>query len=107
MKTIQPFIDLGFYTVPLIGQLKRLENGDKIIKVGEVLINDSVDLNALLNTYKPNDAVTIVFERQGVTKETLVTFQASNAYGLGLFETNNVELTTDIMANRKAWLQVN
>jgi len=29
MKNIQPFIDLGFYTVPLSGQLKRLENGDK------------------------------------------------------------------------------
>lgn len=29
MKTIQPFIDLGFYTVPLKGKLERLENGDK------------------------------------------------------------------------------
>jgi len=29
MKTIQPFIDLGFYTVPLTGKLTRLENGDK------------------------------------------------------------------------------
>lgn len=27
MKTIQPFIDLGFYTVPLKGELKRLEGG--------------------------------------------------------------------------------
>lgn len=29
MKNIQPFIDLGFHTVPLQGELKRLENGDK------------------------------------------------------------------------------
>lgn len=29
MKTIQPFIDLGFYTVPLKGKLERLDNGDK------------------------------------------------------------------------------
>ena len=87
--------------------LAGLENGDKIIKVGEVLINDLVDLNALLNTYKPNDVVTIIFERLGVTKETLVAFQASNVYGLGLFETNNLELTTDQKVNRKDWLQVN
>ena len=87
--------------------LAGLENGDKIIKVDEVLIDDSVDLNALLNTYKPNDVVTIIFERLGVTKETLVAFQASNVYGLGLFETNNLELTTDQKVNRKAWLQVN
>lgn len=87
--------------------LAGLENGDKIIKVGEVLIDDSVDLNTLLNSYKPNDAVTIIFERLGVTKETLVTFQASKAYHLGLLETNDAELTTDKMANRKAWLQVN
>ena len=29
MKSIQPFIDLGWHTVPLKGQLKRLEDGDK------------------------------------------------------------------------------
>jgi len=29
MKDIQPFIDLGFYTVPLTGKLKRLEDGHK------------------------------------------------------------------------------
>lgn len=29
MKNIQPFIDLGFYTVPLKGELKRLEDGSK------------------------------------------------------------------------------
>lgn len=31
MKTIQPFIDLGFHTIPLKGELKRLENGKKTI----------------------------------------------------------------------------
>jgi len=87
--------------------LAGLENGDKIIKVGEVLMNDSVDLNTLLNSYKPNDKVAIVFERLGVNKETLLTFQANSTYHLGLFETNNLELTTDIMTNRKAWLQAN
>ena len=35
MKTIQPFIDAGFYTVPLKGELKRLENGKKTIPIYE------------------------------------------------------------------------
>lgn len=35
MKTIQPFIDLGFYTVPLKGELKRLEDGSKTTPIFE------------------------------------------------------------------------
>ena len=31
MKTIKPFIDLGWHTVPLKGDLKRLDNGKKTI----------------------------------------------------------------------------
>ena len=35
MKNIQPFIDLGIYTVPLQGQLNRLDNGDKTTPIFE------------------------------------------------------------------------
>lgn len=31
MKTIQPFIDLGWHTVPLRGELRRLEDGTKTV----------------------------------------------------------------------------
>ena len=31
MKTIEPFIELGWYTVPLTGELKRNEDGSKTI----------------------------------------------------------------------------
>jgi hypothetical protein len=33
MKNIAPFIDLGWYTVPLKGELKRLEDGSKTIPI--------------------------------------------------------------------------
>jgi hypothetical protein len=33
IKTIQPFIDLNWYTVPLKGQLKRLQDGKKTIPI--------------------------------------------------------------------------
>jgi len=35
LKTIQPFIDLGLYTVPLTGKLERLNNGDKTTPIFE------------------------------------------------------------------------
>ncbi len=79
--------------------LAGLENGDKIIKVGDVLINDSVDLNVLLNSYSPNDSLKLVFERFGIQKETTVIMQASTVY--------NLELTADKNGNRKAWLYAN
>jgi len=35
MKNIQPFIDLGFHTIPLSGKLERLDNGDKTTPIFE------------------------------------------------------------------------
>ncbi len=35
MKSIKPFIDLGWYTVPLKGELRRLDDGNKTIPVFE------------------------------------------------------------------------
>lgn len=34
-SSIQPFIDLGWYTVPLRGEIKRLENGNKTVPIFE------------------------------------------------------------------------
>ena len=82
-----------------------LENGDKIIKVGDVLIHDPNNFNSVLKTFKPNDKVNIVFERLGTTKETIVTFLASDSYNLSLFEANNMKLSNDIKQKRDAWLQ--
>jgi len=82
-----------------------LENGDKIIKIGDVQINDLVDVNAILNTYKLNDEVDIVFGRFGVIKQTTVKLQPSKVYSLSLFEANHIELSNDMKANRESWLQ--
>lgn len=82
-----------------------LENGDKIIKVGDVQISNSNNFNSVLKTFKPNDEVNIVFERFGTTKETSVTLQASDAYALSLFEFNNLKLDKKARELREAWLQ--
>ena len=82
-----------------------LENGDKIIKVNDVSIDKTTDFDAVINRFKPNDEVKIVFERFGETKETTVILQASNTYALSLFEANNLKLDEKQKALRDAWLQ--
>ena len=82
-----------------------LESGDKIIKIEDVTLNDSTDFFTILNAYKPNDEVKIVYERFGETKETTLTLQASDAYTLNLFESDNLKLDKKQKALREAWLQ--
>ena len=59
----------------------------------------------VLNTFKPNDEIKIVFERLGITKETTVTLQASQTYSLSLFETNATKLSKVQKESRAAWLK--
>lgn len=82
-----------------------LENGDKIIKIGDTVIHDSVDFNSIWNTYKPNDQVPVLYERFGNTQETTVVLQASNVYNLSLFEPHNLALDKKKQEMRSAWLQ--
>jgi len=82
-----------------------LESGDEIIKINDLHVNNSVDVIAILNNYKPNDEVNIVFERFGVIKQTTVKLQPSKVYSLSLFEANHIELSKDMKANRESWLQ--
>ena len=82
-----------------------LDVGDKIIKMGDVVLSDSTDFNTVLNVYKPNDTVNMVYERFGNTRETTVNLQASKMYNLSLFEANNIELDTIKKSSREVWLR--
>ena len=83
-----------------------LESGDKILKVNYVLIDESVNFDAVINMFKPNDEIKVVYERFGETKETIVTLQASKDYTLNVFESENLKLDEKQKALREAWLQV-
>ncbi|GAA4966436.1 M61 family metallopeptidase [Algibacter aquimarinus] len=82
-----------------------LENGDKIIKFNDVTINESTDFNYLINTFKPNDEIKVVYKRFGEVKETIVKLLASKNYTLALFETNSLNLSDKQKAQREDWLQ--
>lgn len=81
-----------------------LENGDKIIKFGDFILNDNLDFITVLNKFNPKDTVTIVYERLGNTRETLVTLQESASYTISLFEANDLELDDAKKEKRDAWL---
>ena len=81
-----------------------LENGDKIIKFGDFTLNNNLDFITVLNKFNPKDTVTIVYERLGNTRETLVTLQESASYTISLFEANDLELDDAKKEKRDAWL---
>ncbi len=81
-----------------------LENGDQIIKVGNFTLNKDLDFNTILNKFKPNDDVSIVYKRLGNNRETTVTLQESASYTIALFEASDLELDDKEKATREAWL---
>ncbi|MFL0353222.1 M61 family metallopeptidase [Xanthomarina sp. GH4-25] len=82
-----------------------LQKGDKLIKVGATEINEDIDLNELLTSFKVNDSVEVVFERFGETKTTSLTLQADTSYTISLIESDKTPLDKKQKANRENWLQ--
>jgi predicted metalloprotease with PDZ domain len=61
-----------------------LENGDKIISIGEYTIEKDTDLNTILRNFESGDTAKVVFERFGKRKETLITFMTDNYYTISI-----------------------
>ena len=81
-----------------------LENGDKIIIVDDYILEDDLDFNTILNKFKPNDQITIVYERLGKTRETIATLQENPSYTISPFEAIGLELDEAKKAARNSWL---
>lgn len=82
-----------------------LEKGDKLLKIGDVELNTTSDINALLGNYKPGDEVEVSYERFGQTKTTTMTLKGDTSYGLSLFEANSMELSDEAKTKREEWLK--
>lgn len=81
-----------------------LENGDKIIKVDDFTLSDGLDFNTILNKFKPNDEVTVIYERLGEIREIIVKLQEDLSYSISLFEANGLELDDKKKYDRNNWL---
>ncbi|TYA52141.1 M61 family metallopeptidase [Formosa maritima] len=82
-----------------------LQKEDKLIKIGTTEIKEDTDLNTLLDSYKVNDKVLVVFERFGETKTTSLTLQADTSYTISLMEADKTPLVKNLKTNRENWLQ--
>jgi len=77
-----------------------LENGDKIISIGDYPINSGTNLNTILSNFKAGDSAHVVFERFGNKEETKITFLPDNYYIISLNKNAKANKNT----KRNDWL---
>jgi predicted metalloprotease with PDZ domain len=77
-----------------------LEKGDKLIKIDDVEINETSDLNKMLADVKLNQTLDIVFERFGKRQSAKLTLDADTSYSISSLETLSEEAKVD----RASWL---
>lgn len=82
--------------------LAGLQKGDRIIKIADVVLNDSITLDGALENFKPETEVQIVFERHGETKEKTVILKPDIKYNLTLKK----ETDAKQKENRATWLKL-
>lgn len=81
-----------------------LTKGDKILQLGSVILNDKSKIKKLLSVYNPNDKVILIYERNGIKKQTIATLQMDQTYYISLFEENDLKLKKKVIDHRNAWL---
>ena len=77
-----------------------LEKGDKLLKIGAIDLNKTSDLNKILGTMKPDETVTVSFERFGKVQSGELTLDADTSYIIVPLE----HMSEEIKINREAWL---
>ena len=78
-----------------------LENGDKLIKIGDETITKDTNINDVISTFSVGNSITIIFERLGNTQETQLTFEGDPSYTISL----NPDATNNEKSLREAWLK--
>lgn len=77
-----------------------LEKGDKLVKIADVSINESSDINKILGKMKPNEVVEVSFIRFGELKSVRMTLDADTSYNISSI----VDISESVKTNREAWL---
>ncbi|WP_452230374.1 M61 family metallopeptidase [Lacinutrix sp. MEBiC02404] len=91
-------------TIGLSAYNAGLENADTIIQIGEYVLSDTLELDAILKNFKPNDVVKVVYERFGHKREATMTFVANPSYAIAVSETKEGSLSKNKKKARAAWL---
>lgn len=91
-------------TMGLSAYTTGLENGDKIIQIDDYVLSKDLKLDAILKKFKPNDSVTVVYDRFDDERETTMTFVANPSYTISVAETETQPLNENQKKARAAWL---
>lgn len=81
-----------------------LNVGDKIIAIDKHVVGNGNSVDAILSTYKIGDVVTIQFSRFDTLRTAKVTLIKDPRYTIMSFEKAGLEVTPEVLKNRKEWL---
>ena len=81
-----------------------LNSGDKIIAIDKHVVSNQNTVKAILSNYKIGDTATIQFSRYNVLKTATVTLIKDPRYTIMSFEKAGMEISSEVLQNRKEWL---
>ena len=81
-----------------------LDVEDVITQLDGKLVARAADINDILGSHKPGDALTIQFKHRNEAKSASITLAENPAYTLTTFEQNGLKATNEMMEFRNHWL---
>ncbi|MEO5787801.1 peptidase M61 [Gelidibacter sp.] len=80
------------------------QKGDKLLKIGAIALDETMDVNAVLSAFKVGEEVLVLIDRFKDQKEIPLTISTEVSYGMKLLDGNSKEFTKKIKQKRAGWL---
>jgi S1-C subfamily serine protease len=81
-----------------------LDVDDVITQLDGKLVARAADINDILSSHKPGDAISIQYKHRTETKTATITLGENPAYSLITYEQAGLTLTNEMSAFRNSWL---
>lgn len=80
-----------------------LENGDFILAISDNVLSDTTDLSTLQKAFEVNSTVTVIYERFGERKETIMQLESDPSYKTTLLDSQS-KISKSQKERRNDWL---
>ena len=81
-----------------------LNRGDRILAINNHVVSSDRSVKAILSNYTIGDTVAIQFSRHGALRSAKATLIKDPSYSIESFEKAGLEIGSEILQNRKDWL---
>ena len=81
-----------------------INSGDKIVAIDNHVVSNKNSVKSILSNYKIGDKVTIQYSRYNVLKMVKITLVKDPKYTIMSFEKAGLEVSPEVLKNRKDWL---